>query len=665
LESVYFRTFGFPEFLNHLFMRILLNHCMACVGLILVSTGASAQMKGQARLDSLNGALAAAGKDTVKVNTLNLLSVDYKNTGDYEKAASLATRALSLCEKTPFKRGEGAAFHNLGAAFWMQGEYTKALKNFNAALDIRNEIADKPGIATTLNSIGALYYSQGNYTEAMKNYFASLKIKEEIGDKKGIAYTCNNLGTTYYEQANYPDALKNYGKALGILTDLGEKRGIATVYNNIGTVYTAQKNYPEALKNYNQALEIHDRIGNKVGIAFSYTSIGNIHNDQKRWDEALKNYEAALKILEELGDKNGIATVFAYIGEMNMRLGKYDVARKYLNDGLSLAKDLNIKPQIREAYLKLSRLDSATGNFSQALANYKKFMIYKDSLVNEENTRKITQQQMQFEFDSKEEAVRAEQEKKDVRQGIVGLSLAAILVIAVVFLLIVYRQRNRVAKEKLKSDELLVKSDNLLLNILPAEVADEIKRNGHSTAKTFSQVTVMFTDFKGFTAVSEKVSAELLVAEIDYCFSVFDDIVAKHGVEKIKTVGDAYMCVGGMPALNYTHAFDVVEAAIEMRNFMLERKKEKEAKGEIPFEMRLGIHTGPVVAGIVGKRKYAYDIWGDTVNIAARMESNSEAGKINISGSTYELIRSRIPCTYRGKIEAKNKGMIDMYFVEG
>ncbi len=646
-------------------MRILLTHCIACAGMVLASTGASAQMKGQARLDSLNAALAVAGHDTVKVNTLNLLSVDYKNTGDYEKAGSFASQALSLCEKTPFKRGEGAAFHNLGAAFWMQGEYTKALKNFNAALEIRNEIGDKPGIATTLNSIGALYYSQGNYTEAMKNYFASLKIKEEIGDRKGIAYTCNNLGTTYYEQASYPDALKNYEKALGILTEINDKRGIATVYNNIGTVYTAQKNYPEALKNYTNALEIHDRIGNKVGIAFSYTSIGNIHNDLKRWEEALTNYQAALKILGELGDKNGIATVYAYIGEMNMRLGRYDAARRYLNDGLSMARELNIKPQIREAYLKLSRLDSATGNPAQALANYKKFMIYKDSLVNEENTRKITQQQMQFEFDSREEAARAEQEKKDARQGIIRYSLAAILAIAVAFLLVAYHQRNKISREKKRSDELLVKSENLLLNILPAEVAEEIKVHGHSTARTFSQVTVMFTDFKGFTAVSEKMSAELLVAEIDHCFSVFDDIVAKHNVEKIKTVGDAYMCVGGMPVLTFTHAFDVVEAAIEMRNFMLERKKDKEARGEIPFEMRLGIHTGPVVAGIVGKRKYAYDIWGDTVNIAARMESNSEAGKINISGSTYDLIKSKIACTYRGKIEAKNKGMIDMYYVEG
>ena len=209
------------------------------------------------------------------------------------------------------------------------------------------------------------------------------------------------------------------------------------------------------------------------------------------------------------------------------------------------------------------------------------------------------------------------------------------------------------------------KSDNLLLNILPAEVADELKQKGRIDAKTYSMVTVMFTDFKDFTKVSENESAELLVAEIDFCFSGFDHIIHNYGIEKIKTVGDAYICAGGLPVLTYTHAKDTINAAIEIRDFMIARKIEKEKMGENPFELRIGIHTGPVVAGIVGVKKFAYDIWGDTVNIAARMESSSEAGKINISGTTYELVKDIFNCSYRGKIQAKNKGEIDMYFVEG
>ena len=227
-----------------------------------------------------------------------------------------------------------------------------------------------------------------------------------------------------------------------------------------------------------------------------------------------------------------------------------------------------------------------------------------------------------------------------------------VLLFAAVF----FRQRLKIGKEKRKSEE-------LLLNILPYEVAEELKSTGSAKAKTFSMVSVMFTDFKDFTRISEKVSAELLVDEIHYCFSAFDAIVQKYKVEKIKTIGDAYLCASGLPVLNYTHAIDLVNAAIEIQKFMAERKQVKEAKNEIPFELRIGIHTGPVVAGIVGVKKFAYDIWGDTVNLAARMEQNSEAGKINISGSTYELVKDKFNCVHRGKIEAKNKGEIDMYFV--
>ena len=146
--------------------------------------------------------------------------------------------------------------------------------------------------------------------------------------------------------------------------------------------------------------------------------------------------------------------------------------------------------------------------------------------------------------------------------------------------------------------------------------------------------------------------------------SGFDHIIHKYGIEKIKTVGDAYICAGGLPVLTYSHAEDTINAAMEIRDFMLARKVEKENMGENPFELRIGIHTGPVVAGIVGVKKFAYDIWGDTVNIAARMESSGEAGKVNISGTTYELVKDIFNCSYRGKVQAKKKGEIDMYFVE-
>jgi class 3 adenylate cyclase len=230
---------------------------------------------------------------------------------------------------------------------------------------------------------------------------------------------------------------------------------------------------------------------------------------------------------------------------------------------------------------------------------------------------------------------------------------AIVLLFAGVFL----TQRNRISKEKKRSEE-------LLLNILPEEVAEELKEKGSAEAKQIDQVSVLFTDFKGFTQLSEKLTPKELVTEIDTCFRAFDHIMQKYGVEKIKTIGDAYMAAGGLPVPNTTHAVDVVNAALDIQKFMHEHKAEREAAGKLFFEIRIGVHTGPVVAGIVGVKKFAYDIWGDAVNTASRMESSGEVGKVNISGVTYELVKDKFKCSHRGKISAKNKGEIDMYFVE-
>jgi class 3 adenylate cyclase len=207
------------------------------------------------------------------------------------------------------------------------------------------------------------------------------------------------------------------------------------------------------------------------------------------------------------------------------------------------------------------------------------------------------------------------------------------------------------------------KSEELLLNILPIGIAEELKSKGSSVAKQYDQVTVLFTDFVDFTKLAEQYGPGELVEELDFCFRNFDNITTQFGLEKIKTIGDAYLAVCGLPLEEEKHAEKVLEAALAIQHFIVENKRLKKAAAKLYFDIRIGISSGPVVAGIVGSKKFAYDIWGDTVNTAARMVENSDVNRINISGNTYALIKDYFDCEYRGKILAKNKGFIDMYFV--
>jgi class 3 adenylate cyclase len=595
--------------------------------------------------------------------------------GNYPEALKNYITSLKIKEEIGDKKGIVATYGNIGLIYSYQSNYPEALKSFFTSLKISEEIGDKQGVAYSYNNLGIIYKNQGNFNEALKNFFSTLKISEEIGDKQGIYNSHINIGNIYSDQGNFPEALKNYFASLKITEETGDKNGIALSYNNIGTIYANQSNYPEALKNYFASLKIKEEVGDKKGIAGSYNLIGLIYSDQGNYPEALKNFFSSLKIFEEIGDKEGIAYSHTYIGKIYTKQKKNNAAIQYLNKGLSLAKEIGNLDIIKESYDGMAALDSAQGNFKQSLEHYKMYITMRDSTYNKENTKKLLQSQIQYEFDKRRLTDSLANEKEKLQRDLLykeelqtKRSQRNIFLFAGLAILVLagglwsrLRYIRKSAAITLREKE---RSDELLLNILPFEVAEELKQTGHCKAKTYSLVTVMFTDFKDFTTVGEKISAELMVDELNFCFSSFDAILQKHKVEKIKTIGDAYLCVSGLPVLNHTHAFDLITAALEIRNFMLTRKKEKEAKNEIPFEIRIGIHTGPVVAGIVGIKKFAYDIWGDTVNIAARMESSGEAGKVNISGTTYELVKDKFNCIHRGQIEAKNKGEIDMYFVE-
>ena len=240
-------------------------------------------------------------------------------------------------------------------------------------------------------------------------------------------------------------------------------------------------------------------------------------------------------------------------------------------------------------------------------------------------------------------------------------------IVGFVLIMLVAFQTLRSYFRKVKTNKILDQQkdeiETLVLNILPAEVAAELRTEGSATPRSYESVSVLFTDFKGFTQIAGGLAPKDLVAELNDFFMAFDDITVRNNLEKIKTIGDAYMCAGGIPTANDTHHLDTVNAGLEMQEYMRRTNEIRTSKGQQTWALRIGIHTGPVVAGVVGKKKFAYDIWGNAVNIASRMESSGEADRLNISAATYELVKDQYDCEFRGKIYAKNVGDIDMYFV--
>lgn len=225
---------------------------------------------------------------------------------------------------------------------------------------------------------------------------------------------------------------------------------------------------------------------------------------------------------------------------------------------------------------------------------------------------------------------------------------------------IAFIQQQTIQQQKIIIEQEKDKSEKLLLNILPFKVAQELKNAGRAKPKRYDNVTILFSDFQGFTELVASISPIKLEQELNDIFSTFDDIMDNEGIEKIKTIGDAYLAASGLPEETPDHAQKCILAAKSMIDFLNQRN----TRNQIKWKMRIGIHSGPIVAGVVGKKKFAYDLFGDTINTASRIETAGESGRINISTSTYELIKDEFECIHRGKIPAKGKGVIDMYFVK-
>jgi len=484
--------------------------------------------------------------------------------------------------------------------------------------------------------------------------------------------------------ASSPTKSADYAHRASILaSELGEKRRESeSIYLSADALMRSRK-WKEASSRFNWAWNTARNYGHRDMALLSAEKLQEIARKNSDEYEELKWAREVIGYLKEssgrsggVGDAGGKLTAqLAALESENTRLKgelerlsgqsqEYESAYKATEEQYKQEQE-KIQTVISQKEEELTQIaqqklktDSLLGVKAKLIASMSADQMA-DAMLLAQQERTLQEQQTQI----------AESELANERQQNIQNLLAAfalfVLVLAVLFF-IRFRAKQRTANELSEKNRVIEeeqkRSDGLLLNILPPAIAQELKQKNRVAARLHERATVMFIDFTGFTHVSEKLTPEALVRELDFCFSNFDRIISQYRIEKIKTVGDAYICASGLSDMNASPS-DMIKAALEIQDFLLHVKAERQGQGLPYFEARCGIHTGPVVAGVVGAKKFAYDIWGDTVNIAARMEETCEPGRVNISEDTYWLAKYEFEWINRGKVAAKNKGMMDMFYV--
>ena len=525
--------------------------------------------------------------------------------------------------------------------------------------------------AQQLDSTLRLYYGyfnkgnaltrKGNLSEALESYFKGAEIAGKEKTDNLLGSISISIADVYSIMGNHNNAVYYYKKAIAIHKKNDNPQELSTALNNLGDEYLLVSKPDSALIMFEQSGPVFKRLGFTEGIAMTIGNTG-IAYALKGQDELAKDeINHAINMFEKMEKYYPITIFLTYMSDLYLNQGDWDAAFGYAKNSLELAEKFGLKDEISKANLQLSKLYEESGDAEASLKHFKDHISYKDSVNNISAVQQMANIRTDFEISQKQlEVDLLNQQKKNQRIVVIATIIALILIIGLAIGL--FRRNKFIEKTKQLVEIEKDRSDKLLLNILPEGTAKELKDNGKVNPQKFDSVTVMFTDFEAFTKYSQDLTPELLVKSVDYHFSKFDKIIEKYGLEKIKTIGDSYMCAGGLPIPTKDHAQKMLHAAFEIRDF-IENIKSSEVREITHFNIRIGIHTGPVVAGVVGLKKFAYDIWGDTVNIASRLESNSEPGKINISENTYQLIKDSFDCEYRGEIKAKNKGMMKMYYV--
>lgn len=510
---------------------------------------------------------------------------------------------------------------------------------------------------------GGSYRLRGDLAEALTSFLKASEIAQDTDSFRLVALSNITIGDVYSVMGNHENAVSYHEKGIAQLRALNrDSEDLATALLNSGDEYLNAGAYDKAMNLFLESSLIFKKLGNQVGSAYNLGNIGIVYANQGKTQLAEANINEAIMILEDEKDYYAISIYLNYVSDLYLDKNNFDQALKYSERSLELATKYQLKDEISKANLGLSTIYEQLDQSKLSLFHYKEYVRFKDSVNNLTNVQKLADLRTDFEIKKKQIEVDLINQEKE-NQGLISKVIAVVLIIVSILTYALFRRNKYINRTKKIIEEERQRSNNLLCNILPEETADELREKGSVKAKKYQSVTVLFSDFKGFTKYAEELPPEELVKTVDLYFSEFDRIMDKFDIEKIKTIGDAYMCASGLPVPRKDHAKQMVLAAQEMLAHV-EHLKDVHAVDEARFDIRIGIHTGPIVAGVVGERKFAYDIWGDTVNVASRMESACEPGKINLSLATYELVRDHFNFESRGEIEIKNRAPVSMYYLK-
>ncbi|MEQ1747559.1 MAG: tetratricopeptide repeat protein, partial [Saprospiraceae bacterium] len=554
--------------------------------------------------DSLARQLATAPPDSTRVLLLTDLAWEI-NEIQTDEAEQHLREAVALAQRLKFPRGEALAWNGLGVVAEVRGNMALAEKHYRQALALRQKLGDKQAVANSLNNLGVLYEQTGRPDSAIASHKRNLAIQQEVHDTVRIARALFNIASVLQETGDYKDAREKLYEARAVLEAANDRDGMAKVYAQLGHIYLELDRYTDALPWYERALKIRRELNAPARLAEALSDYANALDETSAAnpnaeESALGYYQQALEIWEKLDDLPGKAKVYTNLGDVHKRLANYERALQYLREAEAICFELDDQVALMEVYNTQGDVFSRMGRQAQSLEFVKKYYriasetddkkyiqsAYKDfaevyakmgnhalaydyrvrydeyryDRLQEKERSDFARQEILFESEQREKELQEKkaayllQESELARsRNELYASLAGVLALLALAALLFSRNRLRaranrdLAAKNAAIEQERRRADELLANILPAETAAELKAHARVKPVRYASVTVMFTDFKDFTAIAESLSSEVLIAELDECFSLFDSIVQEFGLEKIKTIGDAYMCAGGLP----------------------------------------------------------------------------------------------------------------------